>query len=118
MNISPRSIKMLTLDSGRCPFEAWYRSLRDVATRARIRARLTRLEDGNFGDWRSVGEGVAELRLDFGAGYRIYYALYGDALVVLLAGGDKSTQTQDIANAQSLWKAYQNAPEGFQRDFS
>src|ERR1051326_4326146 len=111
------AVKMLDLESGKCPFGDWYRTIRDPATRARIRTRIARVRSGNTGDSKSVGEGVSELRLDFGPGYRIYFAIFEQIVVVLLAGGDKSSQERDILYARRLWREYQDAPERFQRDF-
>jgi putative addiction module killer protein len=98
------------------PFEEWYAGIRDKETRARIRARILQLVRGLFGDNRHLG-GVAELKLDFGPGYRIYYVKQGDTLVILLAGGDKSSQSKDIERARALWEGYKNDPERFRRDF-
>ncbi len=111
-------LKMLTLPSNRCPFEDWYRGFRDAPTRQRIRARLNRLMTRNFGDFKPVGGEVYEIRLDFGPGYRIYFARVGDILVVLLGGGDKSTQQKDIDRAIDMWKEHKNDAERFQNDFS
>ncbi len=83
-------------------FDAWLRTLKDRAAVARLAARLSRLEGGHFGDHRGVGDGVGELRIDHGPGYRIYYARRGDVVVVLLCGGDKSSQARDIARAKAL----------------
>lgn len=85
-------------------FDRWLSSLRDAAARARILVRIDRLARGNPGDARSVGEGVSELQIDFGPGYRVYFLQRGDALVVLLCGGDKSTQQRDIKQALA-WAA-------------
>lgn len=94
--------------AGKEPFTDWLHSLRDAATRRRILKRLLRLEQGHYGDFKSVGGGVNELRFFFGAGYRIYFAEDGDTLVVLLCGGDKSGQRQDIQQAQAYWQEYQS----------
>ena len=78
------------------------RLLRDRQARARINARIRRLSLGNFGDVKPIGEGVSELRIDFGPGYRVYFVQRGQTLVVLLAGGDKRTQDRDIKKALKL----------------
>lgn len=83
-------------------FADWFEGLRDRVTRVRIQARIDRMERGNFGDMAPVGEGVSEARLHFGAGYRLYFVQHGQTLVVLLAGGDKSTQANDIRLALEL----------------
>lgn len=88
-------------------FDRWLRKLKDTQARLRILARLDRLAARNIGDMKSVGGGIFELRLAFGPGYRIYLARRGDRLVLLLCGGDKSSQTDDIARARALaaeWK--------------
>lgn len=83
-------------------FDKWLRKLRDAQARARILVRIKRLSLGNPGDVKLVGEGVLELRVDYGPGYRVYYVQRGAELIVLLAGGDKSSQEQDIAKAIEL----------------
>ncbi len=83
-------------------FVEWLDGLRDIHARARILVRIERLASGNPGDVRPVGEGVSELRIDFGPGYRVYFKKQGKAVVVLLAGGDKRTQTRDIKTALRL----------------
>ncbi len=83
-------------------FDTWYAVLRDRMAKASIQARIRRAEMGNFGDCKPVGEGVSEMRIHVGAGYRIYFTRRGMELVILLAGGDKSTQPQDIKTALSL----------------
>jgi len=80
-------------------FAKWFSKLRDKRARARIQARIDRLETGHFGDVRSVGEGVYELRIFYGPGYRVYFARQGTVVVILLSGGDKGSQQADIANA-------------------
>jgi putative addiction module killer protein len=93
--------------NGDVPFRDWLYGLRDLRAVARIRARLTRVRAGNFGQVRSVGEGVAELKMDYGPGYRFYYAMAGKTVVLLLIGGDKSTQKRDIKTAKEYWRDYQ-----------
>ncbi|NPU67430.1 type II toxin-antitoxin system RelE/ParE family toxin [Bradyrhizobium sp. 83012] len=85
-------------------FNAWLLGLRDLKAKARIAARIERAANGNLGDSKPVGEGVSEMRIDYGPGYRIYYRQRGDVLVILLCGGDKSTQRSDIRRAQALAK--------------
>jgi len=87
-------------------FANWLRRLRDETARSRIQVRIRRLSLGNFGDIRSVGEGVSELRVDYGPGYRVYLLQHGNMLVVLLAGGTKKTQQSDIAKAKALAKEW------------
>jgi len=90
-------------DDGNVPVTDWLLGLRDKRARAQIEVRLRRVSSGNFGDCESVGEGVSELRIDIGAGYRVYYGRHGQALVILLCGGDKGTQKTDIARAKQYW---------------
>ena len=92
-------------DAGRNHFGMWRAKL-DPTTRARIDVALDRLERGNTSAMKSVGAGIAELRLDFGPGYRIYCGMDGETLVILLAGGTKQRQSADIAVAKMLWKQY------------
>lgn len=90
----------------------WLDGLRDRKAEIAIERRLNRLPSGNFGDHKSVGGGVSELRIDIGAGYRIYFGRYGDEVVILLCGGDKSTQRADIAKAQELWSLWKARQKG------
>ena len=83
-------------------FANWFDSLRDHRAKARIQARIDRLELGHFGDVAPVGEGVSELRIFYGPGYRVYFVKRGLVIVILLSGGDKSTQDSDIAKAKEL----------------
>ena len=106
MEVQERTLQTFTLSNGKSPFEEWLRSLRDKRTQARILQRIDRLRLGNFGDAATVGEGVSELRIHFGAGYRVYFAQHGSQVILLLCGGDKSSQRQDIATAQRYWKEF------------
>lgn len=83
-------------------FAEWFNSLRDRQARVRIQARIDRAELGNFGDCRPVGNGVSEMRIHYGPGYRVYFVKRGEMLVILLAGGDKNSQSKDIATAINL----------------
>lgn len=83
-------------------FVQWLDGLRDIKARARVLARIERLASGNPGDVKPVGEGVSELRIDYGPGYRVYFVKQGQTVIVLLAGGDKSTQAKDIRTAIRL----------------
>ena len=91
---------------GKAPVTQWLSDLRDPAARARIVSRLDRLKAGLLGDWKSIGKGVCELRIDYGPGYRVYYAQDGEALIILLCGGDKRSQAKDIERAHAYWKDY------------
>src|SRR5262249_20527998 len=117
MRMVEYKLKMLINADGTCPFGEWYESIKDTTTRARIRSRITRIQSGNFGDAKSVGKGGNELRMDFGPGYRAYFARSGHAIIVLLGGGDKSTQQRDIEAAQKLWEVNQGETERFRQDF-
>ena len=85
-------------------FSDWLAALRDAEVRTRVQARILRLRHGNFGDVKPVGEGISELRIDFGPGYRLYCVQRGAQLVILLAGGSKKTQDKDIKTALTLAK--------------
>jgi putative addiction module killer protein len=87
-------------------FDAWLRRLRDIQAFVRIQKRLTRIEIGNFGDCKNVGDKVFEMRIDYGPGYRVYFTRRGKEIVLLLIGGDKSTQAKDILLAKALAKEY------------
>lgn len=89
-------------------YAKWFANLRDIRAKARIDARLRRLSLGNFGDARSLGGGIEELRVDYGPGYRVYYARRGSTLVLLLTGGDKSSQKDDILRARDLAAAWES----------
>jgi len=92
-------------------FDEWLSNLKDLKAKARIIARITSAGFGNFGDCGPVGQGVSELRIDFGPGYRVYYVRTGKTIYYLLAGGDKSTQKKDIVLAKKMAKELKNATE-------
>jgi putative addiction module killer protein len=111
-----REIKKLALQNDLVPFDEWFDSLGDLRMQAAVDARLTRVRAGNFGDCKSVGGGVFELRVAMGPGLRVYYGLQGRQVVILLGGGDKSTQARDIRRARGLWQQITNhASEKLQR---
>lgn len=100
----PREILICQVEDGREPFSEWLNGL-DVQTRARVRVRIDRLEDGLFGDVEPVGDGVSELRLDFGPGYRVYFGQKGTQ-VHLLLGGSKQGQQMDIRRVRKMWREH------------
>lgn len=108
MEAQPREIQIYLTSDGRSHFSEWRDSLRDNRAKAKIRAKLNQVRLGNLGDYRSVGEGVCELRIDYGPGYRIYFGQIGTTIVLLLCGGDKGTQEQDIRKAQEYWVDYRS----------
>ena len=93
------------------PFATWFAEL-DAVARAKITRAIVRLEQGNFSNVKSVGEGVFEYRIDFGPGYRVYFGQDGPALVILLTGGTKKRQQRDIDAAQDYWQDYKQAKRG------
>jgi putative addiction module killer protein len=102
----PTALLRYRRQDGREPFTEWLNSLRDKAAQARIRVRLRQVEAGNFGDSQPVGEGVVELRVHLGAGYRVYFGRHGRSVVLLLCGGDKGSQASDIKQAKALWSEW------------
>jgi putative addiction module killer protein len=93
--------------SGRDLFQSWLDDLRDIRARVAIQRRIDRLAAGNFGDHKFCRDGISELRIDVGAGYRVYYAKVGQTVMLIVCGGDKRTQTADIERAVKYWADYQ-----------
>jgi len=107
-----QEVRVYARADGSEPFTQWLRGLRDGATRNRIRQRIARIRLGNFGDARSVGDGVYELRIHFGPGYRVYFGRDGDEAVILLCGGDKGSQGRDIERAKEYWRDHRSQSNG------
>jgi putative addiction module killer protein len=96
-------VKYYVTSSGRCPVRKWLDRL-DTKSRHRLEARVLRMMVGNFGDHKAVGQGIWELRMDFGPGYRLYYGIQGRDIILLLCAGDKASQVKDILQARTYWK--------------
>lgn len=99
-------------DNNRSYFSDWLNRL-DRSVKARVLTRIDRIRRGNFGDAKSVGGGVFELRLDFGPGYRVYFGRDGEKIVILLCGGDKGSQSKDMERAKELWTAWAGGRNGY-----
>jgi putative addiction module killer protein len=98
-------------EEGACPFADWFDGL-DARAAAKVRTAIARIETGNPGDVKPVGEGVSERRIDFGPGYRVYFGQDGQRLVILLLGGTKKRQQRDIAQAKAYWRDYKQRKDG------
>jgi putative addiction module killer protein len=112
VNAVERELRLYVAGNGKVPFSRWLNSLRDTRARAVIRVRLNRIRLGSFGDCKSVGDGVMELRIDYGPGYRVYFGQVDQRIVLLLCGGDKSFQGRDIAKARAYWADYRRREDG------
>jgi putative addiction module killer protein len=104
---TPRELRFYKTADGKRPFLRWYEKL-NSQLRIAVRQRLSRAEDGNFGDTKPLGDAVFELRIHIGKGHRIYYGLDGPRIVLLLTAGEKSTQERDIRNAKEYWNDYRS----------
>ena len=104
-------IRYYVAPSGLQPFAVWFADLEPVA-RAKVTRAIVRLEQGNFSNVKTVGEGVLEYRIDFGPGYRVYFGRDGEALVILLTGGTKKRQQRDIDAAHAYWQDYKQSKRG------
>jgi putative addiction module killer protein len=105
--MTPVEIRHYLTAAGADPFQQWLNELKDLRARIVIQRRIDRIANGNFGDHKFCRDGVWELRIDFGPGYRVYYAREGGAVVILLSGGSKRTQSADINQAVRHWLDYQ-----------
>ncbi|WP_374634495.1 type II toxin-antitoxin system RelE/ParE family toxin [Ferrovibrio sp.] len=104
--VAPKTVLVYQDADGREPFTSWLGGLRDHKARRAILMRLGRLEQGLYGDCAPVGDGVSELRIFLGPGYRVYFGETGGHIVILLCGGDKASQTRDIKAAKGFWQEY------------
>jgi putative addiction module killer protein len=104
--ITPKEVLAYQTRDGIIPYNEWLDDVGDRKAAARIHARIARVRQGNLGDCKGVGEGVSELRVDYGPGYRVYFGQKGQTLVILLCGGDKRTQERDIQRAKQYWQDY------------
>jgi putative addiction module killer protein len=105
MEVTPKELEIYETADGRAPFSEWMDMQREPAL-GKVMARLQRVKLGNLGDHHGVGEGVYELRIDFGPGYRVYFGKDGKRLIILLIGGTKKTQKRDIETAKRYWSDY------------
>jgi len=108
MEVQPRDIQRYSTPDGKVPFSEWLDSLRYLKAKFKIERRLDRVGTGNLGDYRAVREGVYELRINYGPSYRVYFGQVEETIVLLLIGGDKSTQEQDIRKAKTYWTDYRS----------
>lgn len=106
-NMNQRIIKIVQIANDKTPFIEWINSL-DKVTKSRVQSRLTRLLENNFGDHKKIDSEISELRLKFGSGYRIYYTEVDNVIVLLINGGNKSTQSKDIEKAKSILQEWRN----------
>lgn len=100
-----RAIRAYTTEEGKSPYRKWFRGLNPAAA-IKVTTALERMEDGNFSNAKGVGAGVIEYKVDFGPGYRIYFGMDGETLVILLCGGTKKRQQDDIEAAKEMWADY------------
>ena len=96
-------VQIFKTKNGRRPFNEWYKEL-DKDTKKRVISRISRVKAGYFGDFKNLGDGVFELKLDFGSGYRIYFGMRGKNLIILLCAGNKGSQKRDIEKAKEYWR--------------
>ncbi len=104
--VQPKEITIYRDKEGKEPFTEWLNKLRDKSGRRRILTRLRRLEQGNYGDCEPIGEGLSELRMFFGSGYRVYFGEDAENIIIVICGGDKGSQSKDIKFAKLCWKEY------------
>jgi len=105
------AIRAYATEDGKSPYQKWFKGL-NAAAAVKVTTALERMEDGNFSNTKAVGAGLSEYRIDFGPGYRIYFGMDGETLVILLCGGTKSRQRDDIAAAKKMWADYKARKKG------
>ena len=108
INSSNKVLEIYQDNNGKTQFINWLESIKDITIKARIKNRIRRMELGNLGDYKAIGDSVFELRLYFGSGYRVYFAEVNNIIVLLLCGGDKKSQTKDIKRAKKYWNNYKS----------
>ena len=106
INNGPKVIKIYTTAEGKQPYSDWIKNLRDTAAVARIRTRFDRIEEGHLGHYKFLGTGLFEFKFSFGPGYRVYFAVDGDKIILLISGGDKGSQKRDVEKAREYWTDY------------
>ncbi len=108
MGTVPKQVEVYETQDGKQPFTEWLDSLKDKRTASIVIKRLERVKLGNLGDTRSVGKGVFELKINYGAGYRVYFGQIANTVIILLCAGDKSNQDRDINQAHKYWDNYRS----------
>ena len=105
-------IKFFKTPNGKVPFREWYYGLKDKKSQSKITERFNRIVLGNFGNYKALGNGLYELKIDYGPGYRVYYGFKGKEVVIILCGGDKGSQAKDIKIAEGYWFLYKEHKNG------
>ena len=108
MEVTPYAVEVYATDDGKVPFSEWLNALKDLQGAARILLRLDRIGRGNLGDYKFIADGVLELRIDVGPGYRVYFAQPSKQAIVILCAGSKHSQADDIKKAQRYWIDYRS----------
>ena len=106
LTVKTRRAEPYVKEDGKIPYDEWLHKLKDLKVKAKVAVRVDRAARGNFGSHRELQSGVFELKEDFGPGYRIYFGIDGDEIIVLLVGGDKGSQNRDISKAKEYWTDY------------
>jgi putative addiction module killer protein len=112
MEVTPVKVLIYEDINGKAAYSHWLDNLRDQRAAAKIEVRVRRIRLGNLGYWDPVGEGVGEIKIDYGPGYRVYFGRVGSTIVVLLCGGDKKTQKKDIERAKEFWRDFKERYHG------